>query len=191
MADKITDITGDDLEIVTKEKSNFLLNECKTALNGYLDAADKVDNKSFILLGILLTIVSGLVGFIFASYNLKSSLWDQNWGLFLVATFLIVHFLTACIYLKKSFYIVDFHNIGNKPQNLAKKDFFSLSIEQMEFNEALSYDLRIRESVDALRKKSKHWKYGLNIAFYAFPVSLALMVLVWIIKLIIPCLHLL
>ncbi|MCP4481279.1 MAG: hypothetical protein GY817_00415 [bacterium] len=137
-------------DLLDEKDINFAFNESKEKLKNTIDFRNKLQNKSFILLSIFITIISGFSGFIL---NDKTTIFLRLFILILVVGFLIgLFFLIKCI---KTDY---FHSLGNLPTTILnvknKENFDYLYMIECEL---LSYDKRIKENLNINKL------FGLNI----------------------------
>lgn len=162
MAEKEWKTDIDDCSKITLPKAEFLLEECKQALQGYLDAADKLDNKAFIIIGVVFAVISGLCGFLFHS---KADLAQQITNANPAIIVLIVGYLISIFFLRGAIQPSKFKPMGNAPKNLATKDFFSTELDVMLFREAGSYQVRIDQNINVTTEKSKMIDKAILVAF--------------------------
>ncbi len=73
----------EDWDIIDDGKVDFILEESRLYLKSLLEGFEKLNQKAFIFLGVLFTVISGLTGFFVSKYSFDST--QQNWKLLLPA----------------------------------------------------------------------------------------------------------
>jgi hypothetical protein len=157
-----------DWDVVTEDKADFLLEQVKLNLKNILEAIDKLDNKAFIILGGMFTILSGLIGFISIQINLKLSIFTQNWYLLVPFLVLIFGVMASIELLIKGVTPGSIKPLGNCPKNLMTDDLLRQNIKIIKAFEAENYQIRINQAENLCDKKNKMITKSLNrIRIYA------------------------
>ena len=133
-------------EDVTTEKANLVLQQAKDRLESTIDHSDSLDNKTIVLLPVLITLITALLGFITTQYDPKLKFISQHWFVLGPMIILVTFFCIAAWQLSSNLKPMDYEPAGKTPKNLAKKQLLKLSDALMIFCEAESYQPRIEKN---------------------------------------------
>src|SRR5436190_8347067 len=109
----------EDWNTVDESKVKFILEESKLFLKSLLDAFEKLDQKAFIFLGVLFTVISGLTGFFVSKYSFASG--QQNWKLLAPILVIASSCFISGIFLIRCVLPKPVCSMGNETKNLLTK----------------------------------------------------------------------
>ena len=155
----------DDWDIVDEDKVDFIMDESKLYLKQLFEAFEKLDQKAFVFLGVLFTVISGLTGFFVSKYSLASS--NPNWKLLLPVMVMVLICFAACFFLIRCILPKSVYSMGNETKNLLSNDVCQAEVRLIKIGEVLDYQSRIDECKRHITMKTKNMKFGLVIAFSA------------------------
>lgn len=155
----------EDWDMVDDGKVNFILEESKLYLKSLLEAFEKLDQKAFIFLGVLFTVISGLTGFFVSKYSFAST--AQNWKLLVPAIVIVLLCFVSCSFLIKCILPKSVYSLGNETKNLLTQHVCQEETRLIKIGEVLDYQTRIDECKKHLMGKSRDMKLGMLSAFLA------------------------
>jgi hypothetical protein len=155
-------------KLVKENDCLFALNESKEKLRHSIEYNDGLCKKAFFLIGMLLTLITGLSGFIF---NTNKSI------LFAFPTIILLAFLVKA--LRHLLHIVKsrkFHSIGNLPSEILQEKNMLDSLYMQEC-ELMSYEQRIKENLKTNIKDGKNINKAIKTIFHGFIFSIIIFIL--------------
>ncbi len=165
----------ENFSILDRDKMLFILEENKNYLRTSLENSDKLDNKALILIGVTLTFINALGGISLKVYGF-SELNYQKLHLLLPILFLIVAYIACCFRLIASVFPKNYNTIGNIPSKLLTNAFCSQDFHWMLYGEAISYEERIKENLEANEEKAERITSVLKWFIYGIGISLLIFV---------------
>jgi hypothetical protein len=170
-------IVDEDFKDLNKEKMDFVLSETEKVLSKTLDNSEALENKSYIILGILFAIISGLIHFFAGRFNFKNGIVEQDWILLFPVLAWAGAYIVAAIFLIQSIKPMEYHAVGNEPINLLKKDVLSYDIIRILVSEIENRQGYISGNEKNNRIKAHNIILGLIIIFTTPICSLILALL--------------
>jgi len=175
-----SDVTDSDL--ITEEKSSFLLAEAKEQLCATVSDAEALTRTGVYLLGGLLTVTSALVGVNASMFDTTRGLFQQRWldiaPLLITTIYLAVD---ALMLMWSALSVKGLDHAGNAPKNIATTPLFSLELRLIKFAEATSYQARIDKNHRRNDKVAIGINRGIKMVGVAPLIYLALLTarLIW------------
>jgi len=154
----------EDWDTVDEGKVRFIMEESKLYLKCLFEAFEKLDQKVFIFLGVLFTVISALTGFFVSKYSLAVG---QNWKFLMPSLIIVLMCFVACFFLIRCILPKSVISLGNETKNLLNKEVCRSETRLIMIGEVLDYQSRIEECKRHLVTKTRDMRRGLTIAFLA------------------------
>lgn len=159
---------------ITVAKANLVLQQAKERLDSTISNSDALDNKTIVLLPVLITLVTALFGFLTTKYDPKIGFFCQDWFLIMPIAVLACSFSYAAWELSGNLKPMNYEPAGKSPINLAQDKFTKLSSALMIFCEAESYQPRITKNDEANKIKAERLSNCLKIVLNGFLITAGL-----------------
>jgi hypothetical protein len=170
-------IVEEDFQVLNKEKLDFVLSETEKVLSKTLENSETLENKSYIILGILFAIISGLIKFFVDHFGFKVGIGDQDWALLAPVLAWVGSYLVASVLLIRSIKPAEYQAVGNEPENLLLKSVLSYDLVRILVSEIENRQGYIDGNERNNRIKAQYIIRSLEIIFWTPPLSLMLMLL--------------
>lgn len=121
----------------------FVFSQVERRVKETADDGDKISSKSLTIIGICLTFITGIWGYIMSHLSL------DNLPLLLSSFYILFSLADACKVLKPNIYPIRYLSVGSYPSNLMSDDIFNDLSEnetaeyRMIYSEILSYEERV------------------------------------------------
>lgn len=164
---------------LTLEDARFIFEQAEKFLVDVIDAHKTIIERTNTLLALLITILTGLVGFNISKIEEgfgKDNICDAVW-------FLILYLILGGIYLLKNIKPTNYKALGSQPHKIFVDHFFQKSIADdkrsimMLSSEIERYQLRITENMNINNQKWSVYRNGIYI-LAAIPIVFLLIYLV-------------
>ncbi len=152
----------------------FILAEVKDYLAATLEAAEQLDSKSHVIVGILATIVTGLIGVVAFQYSPKLGFWGQHLTVNVSLIGAVIYTLANVLFLF-GIWPKQYRVQGNTPENILTTQACNQDLRFLMFNEIWDYQARISQNNRTNQRKAQFVHWGLVLIF-CFPVVAILMI---------------
>lgn len=103
-------------------KAEFILDQAKDRLKALNESNDRIKDKSYIIFGALLSLITALLVIFVNHYQPKNSISKQDWVVMLPILYLITIYFNICLEISKNLFTTSTFPLGNEPQKLFSEE---------------------------------------------------------------------
>jgi hypothetical protein len=128
------------------EDLKFVFSQAEKRVKESSDDGDKINNKSLTIIGICLTLITGLIGYVITNAH------NKDFPLLASAIYIVISLVVVCCKLKPNIYPKRYLSVGSYPADLMSDNMYENTTDvdtteyRMIYSEILAYQQRIMQN---------------------------------------------
>ena len=162
----------------TEDKASFIFEQSQICLTHSLDNKVLLEQRALLIVGALITLSTGALGFFVTQYKFDIHLSSQNWTLLLPLLVIEVFFYLAIFNLVKKVLAPEkYFPLGNEPMCMLEQKYVNQAKKFILFSEANNTQVRLEHNINLNILRAKAIEESLFVSVSAPVVGAGLMVL--------------
>jgi hypothetical protein len=150
-----------DWEQLTENKLAYMIEESRLYLQNTFEATNSLTQKA----AFLLTLIGGLIGYIFVEFVLKHKQFDEKDWFFVLplAVYFLILIYNFCVLIKYFLPSLDYEAVGTPPKNLLLKNIMNVGYANIIIKQLQLYQDKINRNREQNRQMAQKIKLCLDL----------------------------